>query len=114
MKDNSPFFIKPVTLMLTGAVESKFLEPNLRTHFSFLEDQLKTSPNGGKYMCGTELSGADIVMSFPLGAARGRAGLTKEKYPKLWDYVGMMEGREANKRAVQKIIDVEGSYDANL
>ncbi|KAL9097089.1 MAG: hypothetical protein Q9163_006381 [Psora crenata] len=114
MKEKSPFFIKPVTLMLTGAMESKFLEPNLRNQFDFLEDQLKTSPNGGQYLCGTDLTGADIILSFPLGAARGKVGLTQEKYPKLWEYVHKLEQREGFQRAIQKIIDIEGSYSPAL
>ena len=114
MKENSPFFIKPVTFLLTGALETKYLEPNLRTHFDFLEDQLKTSPNGGEYFCGADLTGADIVLSYPLEAARGRTGLTQDKYPLLWKYVQKMEKREGYEKAVQKIIDVEGSYNPNL
>lgn len=71
--------------MITGAVESKFLEPNYKTHFDFLESQMASSPGGGEYLCGPELSGADILMSFPLGAARGRVpGFTQERHPKLW------------------------------
>ena len=114
MKEASPFFIKPVTLMLTGAVESKYLEPNLRTNLQFLEDQLKTSPGEGKYLCGTEMTGADIVMSFPLGAAKGRAGLTEDKYPKLCAYVEMLQEREAYKKAIEEIVRIEGKYDPSL
>ena len=52
-------------------------------------------------------------MSFPLLAARDRAGVTgvtKEKYPKLWEYTQRIEEEDGNKRAIQKIIDIEGSY----
>ncbi len=91
-----------------------FLEPNFRTQFNFLESQIASSPNEGQYLCGTELTGADIMMSFPLGAAKGRAGFAKEKHPKLWTYIEMVESREAYKKAVQKIIDVEGYYDPTL
>lgn len=54
--------------MITGAIETKFLTPNLKTQFDFLESQLATSPDEGGYLCGAELTGADIMMSFPLGA----------------------------------------------
>lgn len=87
-----------------------FLTPNFKTHFGFLESQLATSPNGGKYLCGKELTGADILMSFPLIASKGRVGLTKEAYPKLWAYVDCLEGHDGYKKAVQKIIDVEGEF----
>lgn len=114
MRERSPFFIKPITNAITGNLESMFLNPNLQNNFSFLESQIKTAPNGGGYLCGSRLTGADILMSFPLGAAKGRAGLTKEKYPALFDYVDRLEAMEGNKRAVQKIIEVEGSYDPSL
>lgn len=114
MKAQSPFFIKPVVLMITGAVERKFLNPNLKLHFDFLESQIATSPNGGQYLCGTQLTGADILMSFPLGAAKGRSGFSKEKHPKLWAYFDRMEALDGYKKAVQKIVDVEGSYDPSL
>ena len=113
MREKSPFFAKPITNMIIGAMESNFLEPNLRTHFAFLEDQLKTSPGGGKFFCG-KMTGADIALSFPLTSAKGRAGLTKQKYPKLWDYIEMLEGMEGYKRAIDKVVEVEGEYQANL
>jgi glutathione S-transferase len=53
-------------------------------------------------------------MSFPLQVAHGRAGLTKEKYPKLSAYLDRLQEREAYKRAVQKIEEIDGSYTANL
>jgi len=53
-------------------------------------------------------------MGFPLGAARGRSTFSEEKHPKLWAYVDSLEAMEGYKRAVQKIIDVEGSYDPSL
>ena len=100
--------------MITGAIDSKFLSPNLKANFDFLESQIATSPNNGEFLCGAELTGADILMSFPLSAARGRSVLTKQAYPKMWEYVGRLEEREAYKRAVEKIVEVEGGYDASL
>ena len=97
--------------MITGRIESLYLGPTFTTHWLFLESQMATSPNSGEFLCGKDLTGADILMSFPIGAARSRAGLTQEKYPKLWAYVNRIESRDAFKRAVQKIIEVEGSYD---
>ena len=73
--------------MITGTIESKFLAPNYKTNFDFLESQIASSPDGGDYLCGRELSGADIMMSFPLLAAKdgNRVPIfTQENYPKLW------------------------------
>ena len=114
MKSKSPFFLKPIVTMLTGAVESNFLLPTLKTHLEFIESQLATSPDNGKYLCGADMTGVDIVMSFPLGAFRGKHGFTKEKYPKIWAYVDRLEAMDGYKKAVQKIIDVDGKYDPEL
>lgn len=114
MKSKSPFYVKPIVLMLTGAVESNFLLPTLKTHLDFVESQLATSPDNGKYLCGADVTGVDIMMSFPLGAVRGKHGFTKEKYPKLWEYVDRLQAMDGYKRAVQKIIDVDGKYDPEL
>ena len=109
-----PFFIRPIARMIAGSVESLYLVPNFTTHFRFLEDQIATSPQNGEFLCGKDLTGADILMIFPLGASKERAGLTQEKYPKLWAYIDRIESREAFKKAIQKIIEVEGSYDPTL
>jgi glutathione S-transferase len=53
-------------------------------------------------------------MSFPLEAAKGRATLTEEKYPRICAYVDRLTEREGYKRAVQKIVEIEGSYDPSL
>ena len=85
MRARSPFFVKPIVNLITGGIESGYLTPNYNTNFDFLESQIASSPDGGEYLCGRELSGADILMSFPLGAAKGRIpAFTKEKHPKLW------------------------------
>lgn len=114
MKTQSPFFLKPLVAMMTGVIESKFLNPNFKTHWEFLEGQIASSPNNGQYLCGSELTGADIMMSFPLSAAKGKCGFTQDQYPKLWAYVEKINELEGFKKAVQKIIDVEGSYDPEL
>lgn len=109
-----PFFIRPITNGIASKIESNFLTPNFKTHFTFLEGQLASSPNGGQYLCGEKLTGADILMSFPLEASKGRVGLTPEQYPKLCAYVDRIHEREAYKKAVNKIVEIEGSYDPNL
>ena len=114
LETRSPFFIKPLTGMMVGAVKKNFLNPTSETNFAFLESQIASSPNDGKYLCGETLTAADIMMSFPLGAAKGRSTFSKEKHPKLWEYVERLENLDAYKTAVQKIVEVEGSYDGSL
>lgn len=109
-----PFFIRPIAKAITGAIESSYISPNLKTSFEFLESQIASSPNHGEYLCGSELTAADIAMSFPLELAKGRAQFTQEKHPKLWAYINKLEALPGYKRAVQKIVEVDGSFSANL
>lgn len=111
IKTSTPFFLRPLALLLTSALESKFLNPNLRAQWDFLESQLATSPNGGGFLCGADLTGADIMMSFPLAAAKSKSFFTAKEHPKLCAYVERMEAMEAYKKAVQKIVEVEGKYE---
>ena len=67
LKTRVPFFLKPLILLITSAVESNYIFPNLKTQFDFLESQLATSPDEGDFLCGKTLTGADIMMSAPLG-----------------------------------------------
>lgn len=76
-----PFFIKPVTRAIGTRVEDQFLNRNFDTHFGFLESQLATSPNGGEWLCGKDITAADIMLSFPLIA--GKAKIDAAKFPKL-------------------------------
>ncbi|KAJ7125237.1 glutathione S-transferase-like protein [Mycena epipterygia] len=110
-----PFFIRPVTSQISGKIRSGFLEPNLVTHFAFLEEQLSSAPNGGPYLCGAQLTGADMMMSFPIiivtdGGDRGPAGLNKETHPKLFAYAELMKKSGSYQRAVDKIVELEGEY----
>ncbi|KAF2673617.1 glutathione S-transferase [Microthyrium microscopicum] len=103
-----PFFIRPITGAVASGVDSAFLKPSFANHLNFIEEQLATSPQNGKFLAGPELSGADIMMIFPLEVAPGRSGLTKEKYPKILEYVDMIHNREAYKRAIKKVEDATG------
>jgi len=103
-----PFFIRPISRAIAGKVEDAFLVPNIHRNLEFLESQLDSSPQGGKYFAGRELTGADILLAFPLEAGKGRIGLTKEKYPKVFEWTLMVQQREAYKRSVKKIERVTG------
>jgi glutathione S-transferase len=109
-----PFFIKPITNGVANKIYSGFLDPNFKTHFTFLEGQLKTSPDNGRFICGPRLTGADILLSFPLIAGKRRSGLTKEAYPNLWDYVERLEAEPGYVKAVEKIKEIDGKFEASF
>jgi len=106
-----PFFLKPITAIVSGKIFTSYLTPNMKTHFEFLEHQLSTSPEGGEYLCGPHLTGADILLSFPLMAGRERSGMTAEAYPKLFAYVDKLGEEPGYKTAVEKITEIEGKFE---
>ncbi|RHZ53261.1 glutathione S-transferase [Aspergillus thermomutatus] len=107
-----PFFVKPLTGMVASKVEQAFVAPNLTSHFKFLEEQLKTAPGGGPYLCGRELSAADIMMSFPVIASLIKMPDLRVQYPKLADYTDKLQVMDGYKRAVAKVEEIDGSFSA--
>lgn len=109
----TPFFIKPITRAIANRMYSMFLTQNLATHFSFLDSQVASSPDGGKYLCGAEVTAADIMMSFPLIV--GRHKIDKAKYPKLIAYVDALEQHPGYVNSIKKIEDVTGQkFEAKM
>jgi glutathione S-transferase len=66
-------------------------------------------------MCGPNLTGADILLSFGLIAAKGRSAMLSEaKYPLLMNYVTRLENEPGYLKAVEKIIAIDGSFKASF
>jgi glutathione S-transferase len=101
-----PFFIKPITKAIAGRVDSAFLTRNFDTHFGFLESQLASSPNGGDWLCGKELTAADIMMSFPLISRKGR--IDEAKYPKIAALIKKYEEHPVYLQSVKRIEEATG------
>lgn len=101
-----PFFIKPIVKAIPNRIDSMFLNEQFKTHFGFLESQLATVPDDGKYLCGKDLTGADILISFPLFVGRGK--IDKAAYPKLHAYIDLLENNEGYKRSIKKVEEVTG------
>ena len=106
-----PFFVKPITGIVASKIESAFINRNIDSHFRFLDEQLKTAPSGGPYLCGKELTAADILISFPIIAAMVRLPEGAEKYPNVEKYADLLQGTEGYKKAVKKIEEVEGKFE---
>ena len=65
-------------------------------HLRYLEAELGTRP----WFAGDEFSAADVMMSFPLEAARSRAGLD-DRYPAILEWLGRIHARPAYVRALE-------------
>lgn len=73
------------------------LRPQLQTHLDYMESEL----GKGTWFAGDELTGADIQMSFPIEAARSRAGLDSSR-PKLTAFLERIHARAAYERALER------------
>jgi glutathione S-transferase len=98
-----PFFAKPIARSIAERAKSSFILPQLATHLSFMEGELEKSA----WFAGEELTAADVQMSYPVEAARSRAGLTKETHPRLHAFLERVHARPAYQRAIEK----GGPYD---
>jgi len=92
-----PWFMKPLAKAIAAGADRSLLNPQLGTHFMFLESELAQR----EWFAGPEFSAADIQMSFPLEAAAARAPIFKQ-LPRLSAFVERIQARPAYKRALEK------------
>jgi glutathione S-transferase len=59
------------------------------------------------WFVGEQLTAADIQMNFPIEAANQRAGLSKDRTPRLLDWLARAHARPAYQRALER----GGKYD---
>ena len=63
-----------------------------------MESELKTRD----WFAGPEFTAADVQMSFPIEAARSRAGLNATEHPRLTDWLARIHARPAYQRAAAR------------
>jgi glutathione S-transferase len=97
-----PFFVKPIARKLTGTVQSIFINPQLKLHIGYMEDELGKYP----WFAGNDFTAADIQMSFPVEAAARRGG-SETGYPRLAAFLKTIHARPAYLRALER----GGKYD---
>lgn len=82
---------------LFGKKVAKRIQPMIDVHLDYVEAELAQRP----WFAGDEISGADIMMSFPLEAARGRAGLGASR-PHTIAWLAKIHARPAYQTALAK------------
>jgi len=92
-----PLFIRPIARAIARRAKSAFIEPQIRLHLDFLEQELGRAA----WFAGGDFTAADIQMSFPVEAAAARGGLDSTR-PKLMAYLGRIHARPAYQRALEK------------
>ncbi|MCJ1453235.1 hypothetical protein MMC28_003581 [Mycoblastus sanguinarius] len=104
VKTAPPFPIRLLSAQIGKRIDSDFLLPQFKQHFDFLESELKA--HGGPYICGPNLTAADIMMMFSVDVGVQRA-LKKADYPRLAAWMEKCKTRPAFQRAVQKVVEVD-------
>lgn len=80
-----------------GKKAIKRVQPMADAHLDYVESELASRP----WFAGDEMSAADIMMSFPLEAARGRAGLNESR-PATIAWLEKIHARPAYQTALKK------------
>jgi glutathione S-transferase len=80
-----------------GKAAQKRIQPMIDNHLSFVERELA----GRDWFVGDDLTAADVMMSFPLEAARNRAGLDASR-PNTTAWLDRMHARPAYQRALER------------
>ncbi|NBB69522.1 MAG: glutathione S-transferase [Alphaproteobacteria bacterium] len=99
----APLLVRPVASGIAGQVDRSFTDPQIRTHFGFVDGHLAER----EWLVGDSISAADIQISFPLEAALARGTAGEDDYPHVADYVRRFQARPAYRRA----LEAGGDYD---
>lgn len=98
-----PLLLKLVLgrIPLMGKPATRRIQPMIDVHLDFVEQSLADRP----WFAGDRMTAADVMMSFPLEAARSRAGLDKDR-PNTIAWLEKVHARPA----YQKALEVGGPY----
>lgn len=99
-----PFFLKPVLEGVSKKVHTIILSPRTDRILFMLNQDLAKGP----WICGEELSAADIVLGYTLKVAESRVGLAN--FANCRRFINTMEERPAYKRAIERV----GGFSTNL
>jgi glutathione S-transferase len=92
-----PFFVKPIARQLCQKVQTKLIDPNLKTSMDFMESHLGKNT----WFAGEQLSLADFQMSFAVAALLARSDATRQ-CPDIAAWLARIEARPAYQRALAK------------
>ena len=83
---------------LLGRVAQKNFQPMVDVHLDYIESELSHRP----WFAGENFTAADVMMSFPLEAARSRAGMTRDSHAQIFRWLDTIHARPAYRAALAK------------
>ena len=96
LPDRAPRLMRPIVKQISGRAEEGFIDPRIEEHVAWWERSLSESD----YFVGDMLSGADIMMSFPLEAAATRTDLSS--CPNISGFLERIHARPAYQAALER------------
>ena len=97
MPKRAPALLRPLVRKVSNQALTTLVNPQLKQHMAFWEGELGKS----EWFAGSEITAADIQMSFPLEAAAARGGL-EQGHPKAMAFLERIHARPAYNRALEK------------
>ena len=97
MPKRAPALLRPLVRKVANQALTALVNPQLKQHMAYWESELGKSD----WFAGSEFSGADIQMSFPLEAAAARGGL-EDGHPKAMAFLERIHARPAYARALER------------
>ena len=92
-----PFFVKPIAKKISNKILQSFVTPNVRNHLKHLENELAETG----WFAGNEMTGADIMMSFPLEGSSVRVDM-KNDYPNIKAFLKKIHAMPHYQKALEK------------
>jgi glutathione S-transferase len=81
-----------------GRVAVRKFQPMVDVHVNYIESELAMRP----WFAGESFTAADVMMSFPLEAARSRAGISRATHPHIFKWLDTIHARPAYQAALAK------------
>ncbi|KAK6211767.1 glutathione S-transferase [Colletotrichum tabaci] len=122
---NVPFLVRPLTSAVASKIYSLVLFPTAQKHLAMLESLLKTAPGVASsssspseaFLCGPDLTAADILISFALVTAETEGawdamghwpgGSARAAHPVLFEYVDRLRRQPGYLKVVEKVKEIE-------
>ena len=92
----SPGLVRPLVKSIAARAQQGFVDPQIDAHMAFWEAELGKS----EWFAGDQLTGADIMMSFPAEGAARRFGL--EGRPRIKAFLDRIHARPAYTKALER------------
>ncbi|MBO9543531.1 glutathione S-transferase [Caulobacter sp.] len=96
LPNRAPGLMKGLVKSIAGRAQAGFVDPQIKAHVDYWEAELSKS----EWFAGAQMTGADIMMSFPLEAGIARGGAVSRPHVKA--FVDKVHARPAYQRALER------------